>query len=191
MFGVRLWLALMFAGDRDPHRHDRLPRRLRLERERRREPGRRPRGRAHRPALASGSRSSLPERRADAAPTSPNEILKESRPSDNFRTWIYNTPEPGRAARGRHAARSSPGSTSATCPAPARRSSRRSATARRDRPRAARRPHARRRPARRRYGEQGRPPFDLRAPRRRSSRRSTRCAASGSPRSSSRSWSPA
>jgi signal transduction histidine kinase len=96
LFGVRLWLALMFAGigiltgttvylvvsgssesAADNRASD----------------------------LAFGRTVRLSERIEDKLPdafltraNAPNDILQESRPSDSFRTWIYNTPRPNQGA---------------------------------------------------------------------------------------------
>jgi len=91
-FGVRLWLALMFAaigiltgttvylfvsGSSEDAAESRTA------------------------DLAAGRTNRLQDRVEQALPAAPltrdnvgpvNEILKNSRPSDNFRTWVYNTP---------------------------------------------------------------------------------------------------
>lgn len=97
VFGVRLWLALMFAGigiltgttvylvvsGSSESAAENRARDLAT-------------GRTTR--LADLVESQLPLERMTRA-NAPKEVLRESRPSENYRTWLYNTPRAGQGAR--------------------------------------------------------------------------------------------
>lgn len=96
LFGVRLWLALMFSavgiltgtsvylfvsGSSESAAENRSSDLAA--------------GRTFR--LQTRVEARLPDAHLTKA-NAPNEVLTETRPSDNFRTWIYNTPRDGRGA---------------------------------------------------------------------------------------------